>query len=554
MPRSRFSTGLGLLCRTAVRIVLAVGREGETDVLIVGGGLGGVGGALGALRLGKRVILTEETDWIGGQLTAQAVPPDEHPWIEATGSTPSYRGLRRLIREYYRRNYPLLPEARFDARLNPGKGRVSPICHEPRVGLAALYELLAPYLASRQLEIVLGHRPVSVEHEADRVRAVSLANTATNELLVYRAPYVLDATELGDLLPLAGVEHVIGAEGLAETGEPHALRAGPDPLDQQAITWCFAVDYLPDQDHTIDRPRDYTFWRGFQADFCPQPHLGWVFVDPVTLDLRQQPIFLGPMDDEVDDLWHFRRIFCRAHYPRGLYASDISLINWPQNDYFLGPLLGVSAEEKARHLEGARQLSLSLLYWMQTEAPRQDGGVGYRGLRLRNDVVGTHDGLAKHVYIRESRRIRAELTVVEQHVGVEAREPVQSAEVFPDSVGIGSYRIDLHPSTRQRTYVDISSWPFQIPLGALLPIRMENLLPACKNIGVTHVTNGCYRLHPVEWNIGEVAGALAAHCLGRGLAPRQVRNTPKLLQEFQQVLGRVLGIELAWPNPRATAR
>ena len=50
--------------------------------------------------------------------------------------------------------------------------------------------------------------------------------------------------------------------------------------------------------------------------------------------------------------------------------------------------------------------------------------------------------------------------------------------------------------------------PFEIPLGALLPERVENLLPACKNIGTTHITNGCYRLHPVEWNIGEAAGAL----------------------------------------------
>jgi hypothetical protein len=144
--------------------------------------------------------------------------------------------------------------------------------------------------------------------------------------------------------------------------------------------------------------------------------------------------------------------------------------------------------------------------------------------------------------------------VLEQHVGVVARAGLEGAEVFDDSVGIGSYRIDLHPTTRQRTYVDISSWPFQIPLGALIPIRMENLLPAAKNIGVTHLTNGCYRLHPVEWNIGEAAGALAAHCLERGLPPRAVRNTPARLADFQRELSDRLGMVLAWPNPRATAR
>jgi NADPH-dependent 2,4-dienoyl-CoA reductase/sulfur reductase-like enzyme len=53
----------------------------DCDVLIVGGGTGGVAAALAAAGAGHRVILTEETDWIGGQFTAQAVPPDEHLWI-----------------------------------------------------------------------------------------------------------------------------------------------------------------------------------------------------------------------------------------------------------------------------------------------------------------------------------------------------------------------------------------------------------------------------------------------------------------------------------------
>ena len=162
--------------------------------------------------------------------------------------------------------------------------------------------------------------------------------------------------------------------------------------------------------------------------------------------------------------------------------------------------------------------------------------------------------MAKQVYVRESRRIRAEFTVLEQHVGVEARPGIEGAEPFPDSVGIGSYRIDLHPTTRNRTYVDISSWPFQIPLGALIPIRVENLLPAAKNLGVTHITNGCYRLHPVEWNIGEAAGALVAYCLRTGTTPRQVRAQAEHLHEFQRMLQTVLGIVLVWPNPRATIR
>jgi len=98
--------------------------------------------------------------------------------------------------------------------------------------------------------------------------------------------------------------------------------------------------------------------------------------------------------------------------------------------------------------------------------------------------------------------------------------------------------------------VDVSSWPFQIPLGALIPVRVRNLLPACKNLGTTHITNGCYRLHPVEWNIGEASGALAAYCLNRGLLPRQVRDRAEVLEDFQRLLVDALGFELAWPEPQ----
>jgi hypothetical protein len=87
-------------------------------------------------------------------------------------------------------------------------------------------------------------------------------------------------------------------------------------------------------------------------------------------------------------------------------------------------------------------------------------------------------------------------------------------------------------------------------LGALLPVRVENLIPACKNLGVTHITNGCYRLHPVEWNIGEAAGLLAAFCLQNRLAPRQVREQAGHLEAFQSLLQQQ-GVVLAWPQIHA---
>ena len=192
-------------------------RETSAQVVVVGGGLGGCAAALAAARGGARVLLTEETDWIGGQMTQQAVPPDEHPWIESFGCTRSYG-----IRDYYRRHYPLKAKARARAHLDPGNGLVSRLCHEPRVALAAIYEMLAPYLSGGYITLLLGYRPVAAETDGDRVRAVRLRNLATSDEVVATGDYFIDATEQGDLLPLAGAEYVTGFESQDQTGEPHS--------------------------------------------------------------------------------------------------------------------------------------------------------------------------------------------------------------------------------------------------------------------------------------------------------------------------------------------
>ena len=535
-------------------------NERHCDILIVGGGTGAIGAALSALRLGKSVIMSEETDWIGGQLTAQAVPPDENPWVDQCGATATYMRFSDEVRDYYRRNYPLTDKARYTMNLNPGQGNVSRLCHEPRVGLAVIEAMLAPWRSSGMLDILLWHVPVAADCDGDRVQAVTLQDTRTGDKVVVSAPYILDATELGDLLELADVEHVIGAESQAQTGELHAVEGEPLPLDQQSISWCFAIDHLPGEDHTIDKPEDYDFWREYKADFWPDKQLSWYYSSPRTLEPVHRQIFHVSYHDRYiefpGDLWHFRRILYKEHFVDGAFPSDITLVNWPQIDYWLKPLIGVDEATKQAALRECKQLSFAMLYWMQTEAPRSDGkGYGYPGLRLRPDVVGTSDGMAKYVYVREARRIEAEFTVLEEHVGVEQRGDLTEAAHFDDSVGIGCYRIDLHPSTGLRNYIDISCYPFQIPLGSLIPKRVENLLPACKNLGVTHITNGCYRLHPVEWNIGEAVGALAAFCLVNGLSPRQVRNTETHLQDFQRLLADTLGVPLDWPPyARRTAR
>lgn len=246
-------------------------------------------------------------------------------------------------------------------------------------------------------------------------------------------------------------------------------------------------------------------------------------------------------------LWSFRRIIDRSQFELGFYRSDLCLVNWPMIDYLEGSLLEGTAEDREREIDRAKELSRSMLYWLQTEAPRPEGGRGWPGLRLRPDVLGTTDGLAKAPYVRESRRIRALRTIREQEVSARFRPGDGLAERYDDSVGVGYYRIDLHPSLGGDNYIDVPSLPFRIPLGAMIPLRVENLLPGAKNIGTTHLTNGCYRLHPVEWNIGEAAGCLAGFCLAHGKLPRAVHQAKDLLRGFQSSL-EGNGVELAWPE------
>ncbi len=289
-------------------------REWRCHVAIIGGGLGGCAAALAATSLGRKVILTEETDWIGGQLTSQAVPPDEHPWIEQFGCTRRYRQLRNLIRKIYRDHYPLLPSSRFDSHLNPGKGYVSRLCCEPKVALTALQSMLSYPQSCGHLLILLKRKPVAADVDGDFVKSVTVRNLETDEDETIYADYFLDATELGNLLPLTGTEYVTGAESQSETGEPDA-KSEPQPANMQAITWVFAMSYDQKGSHVIDKPEGYEFWRDYIPQLVPAwtgKLLDWTHPHPITLEPRKRVLF--PEEGE-GDLWRYRRIVCKDHYP-----------------------------------------------------------------------------------------------------------------------------------------------------------------------------------------------------------------------------------------------
>jgi len=506
------------------------------DVAVIGGGMGGVAAALAAVDMGATVILTEATDWIGGQMTSQGVSAlDEHPHIEQFGGTRTYYQMREAIRAHYRERYNAPATMPDGAPLNPGNGWVSRLCFEPHVGVMVLEAMLAPHVATGRLTILREHTPIAATVDSDRVIDVTLQHSSGQHCAV-EASYVLDATELGDLLPLVGAEYVTGAEAQSDTGEPHASRDGAHPDETQGFTFCFALEHRPGEDHTIAKPKDYELRRDRQPyTFTLTGHGG------ETLPFRM----FTRSPDGMLPFWTYRRIVDGALLDPNGTTRDIALINWPGNDYHGANIIDTSLAEHARIIDEAKQLALGFLFWLQTEAPHDDGQErGYPGLCLLPDVMSTADGLSKAPYIRESRRIVARKRIVEQEIAAAQRTGARAA-FFPDSVGIGWYHMDLHDCVGRPTSMYAPTLPFQIPLGALLPRQITNLIAACKNIGTTHLTNGAYRLHPSEWNIGEAAGALAAWCCTVQCSPHDVYVDPALLRQFQrQLLER--GVPLAW--------
>jgi hypothetical protein len=490
------------------------------EILIAGGGTGGVAAALAAARGGRRVVLLEETDWLGGQMTSQGVSAlDEHEHIESFGGTRSYYELRARLREHY-------------GKPNPGACWVTRLAFEPRVALGVIEGMLRPYVGPEKLSIHRRTKTVAVTTERDRISEVVAMGLDDGRLMRFRPELVIDATELGDVLPLCGAEHVVGAETVAETGEAQAQPLEARPHCVQSFTYTFACERRgAGENHVIARPEKYEHYKSAQPySLHIEVHGGEIYAE--TSGWLEYRLY-ETMPGTKGGLWTYRRLIEGKTFS----GNDVTMFNWPGNDYRDRSILDCSPLEAARALQDAKRVSLGFLYWLQTEQ-------GAPELRLRPDVMGSVDGLSKHPYIRESRRIKARKTIVEQEVSAHHQKGLRAAH-FADSVGVGWYPIDIHRSGPDDVGASCRTKPFQIPLGALLPVRLANLIAGAKNIGTTHITNGCYRLHPVEWNIGEAAGALAAFALENRSSPAAVRGDAGARERFQRRLLEA-GIPLAW--------
>jgi len=136
--------------------------------------------------------------------------------------------------------------------------------------------------------------------------------------------------------------------------------------------------------------------------------------------------------------------------------------------------------------------------------------------------------------------------------------------VYPDSVGIAQYPIDFHPcmtlspperpGNSEREGVRIGqgrSYPAQIPLRAMIPQKIDNLLVAGKSIATSHTAAAAYRVHSFEWSSGAAAGTTAAFALETGIFPFQlIEKMPQSTSQLLELQRRLQANEnpTAFPN------
>lgn len=454
----------------------------STDVLVVGGGTSGVAAGIQAARSGASALIAEESPWLGGMLTSAGVSAIDGNYNMRSGIFGEF--CDRLAAHY----------GGYDALKS---GWVSNILFEPHVGNEILHEMAA---AEPRLGLRHGYAFEGAEKTRDGWTVSFRSIDGAGKLTVVTSVLV-DATELGDVAAACGVKYHVGMDARSETGEPDAPEEANDVVQDMTYV-AILKDYGPDADMTIEKPEGYDPELFFNS--CAGP--------------RSTGATYGRI------LWSPQEMINYGRLPGGKKY----MINWPidGNDYYAN-VIEMTPQERLEAYGKAKDMTRCFVYYIQTE-------LGYRNLGIADDEFPTPDGLPFIPYHREARRIEGEVLFTEEHA---ARPFDRSEPLYRTGIAVGDYPIDHHhyrypnweTALPKLHFSQIPS--FNVPLGALIPKGVDDLIVAEKSISVSNVMNGSTRLQPVVMQIGQAAGVLAALAVKRGLEVRDVQ-----VRDVQDVL------------------
>lgn len=453
----------------------SIAQVKEADLIIIGGGASGTTAGIQASRMGLKTIIIEETEWLGGMLTAAGVSA-----IDGNHQMPS-----GLWGEFRQKLY-----AHYGGPKAVETGWVSNTLFEPSVGNKILKELAGK---ESNLEILYNTQWQEIKRN-DGFWNVAVRSGRKGKKI--RSKLLIDATELGDVMAYLGVPYDIGMDSRYETGEKFAPEQENDII--QDLTYVAVLkDYGKGTDKTIQKPEGYD-----KEEFnC-------------ACDVSD-PAGDGSPENDCYQMMQYGRL------PNNKY-----MINWPKcgNDIYLN-IIEKSAAEREQALEEAKQHTLRFIYYLQTE-------LGFSHLGIAEDEFPTKDNLPMIPYHRESRRMKGLVTLTVNHVA----DPYGQEEPFyRTGIAVGDYTIDHHhlknPEAPEIDFIKIKVPSYNMPLGSLIPKDQDGLIVAEKSISVSNIVNGATRLQPVVLGIGQAAGTLAAVSIRKNVQPKDVN-----IREVQQEL------------------
>ena len=459
------------------------------DVLVWGGGTGGLAAAIQAARGGASTLLLTPGSWLGGMVSAAGVCcPDGHEL------TPWQTGLwGAFLRELERRE----PEG-LDHNW------VSCFGYRPTTAEGILQDWVR---AEPKLVWWPGCRLVAVERQGSLITAVRLE--ADGEQRRVRCQVVIEGSDRGDLLPLAEAPFRLGWEPQEQWGEPSA--PSQRRLDSEAF-----FHQQPLQSPT------WVVMGQVPSDRLP--------ADPARgLDPAGQPRLPEPFE-QACEAFGLERTLTYGRLPGGLV-----MLNWPLhgNDWHQGLERAFSGDPGQEAELYAEMQAHSLRF---AEALRQaSGGWLQLGEAFPPEAGSPTPWLAAMPYWREGRRLIGRQTVIEQDLLPQAKGPsiaplplTETGEL--QSIAVGNYANDHHyPGPDWPLAPKSCQWggrwtgtPFCIPYGALVSEAIDNLLAADKAFATSHMANGATRLQPLILNVGQAAGAAAALAVRTAVTPAEL--------------------------------
>jgi len=527
----------------------ADGSQIRSPILVVGGSTAAYSATLTALRMGVAVCLVQPQKVVGGQFTAQGLPAsDDGDLLKQTASYSTVDGEEFAIsknQRWFRVRQRQLQPVAGKTQQNPGGAWVCPFTTTPAVAATAMNERLIPFLLSGKLTLIPESEPIEVlvespAGERQQVKGAKFRSKGGQQFTV-TAPVTLEATDFGDLLELADLPSRVGQESRNDTGEA-ILPTQAVPACQQSFTFNVLVERAAGQGRKMAAPAGYDQapWlnpKDFTEDYWTQRAGQW-----------QKRDFFSPFG-----IFRYRRVKRQSLNEKTVSVGDVSVINWGTsdhpdrgqccgNDFRRGHLIGVSREDRKVLIQRARDRAQAYIYYLQTH--------GNSNLNPRPDMTWSSDGIALEPYIREARRGIATTTIRHEDVAERFFPDQARARSFEDSLGIGQYHyLDLHGNLVEGHITpkgkDVIALPFSLPARSLIPMTTDGLILSAKSIGTTHITNAAYRMHPIEWAIGEASGFLAVFAVWTGEEPRRIVETLPLLRKLQGFITRS-GIPIFW--------